>query len=150
MIDSLSIDTQTFNRLAIELVNVGSLQPVSMGGINPEGAETDRLNSFSQALKEAFLASGLPAEVKVVRNGSREHGDLDFTVAANRWELNSMGEYECRFGATVSNGEEKIDLGVFVGTFNQPVIIRGSNSKSTYDVAARRAADKMVSHFIRG
>jgi hypothetical protein len=129
---------------------VESLQPVSMGGLNPEGAETDRLNSFSRVLKEAFLAAGLPAEVKVVRNGSRERGDLDITVAVNRWDLNSMGEYECRFAATISNGEEKIDLGVFVGTLNQPVIIRGSNSEFTYDVAARRAADKMVSHFIRG
>jgi hypothetical protein len=129
---------------------VESLQPISMGGIYPEGAETDRLNSFSRVLKEAFLEAGLPAEVDVVRNGSRAHGDLDITVAINQWDLNSMGEYECRFAATVSNGEEKVDLGVFVGRFNQLVIVRGSNSEYTYDVAARKAADKMVSHFIRG
>ena len=125
------------------------LQPMSMGGIYREVAETDRLYSFSQVLKSAFVEAGLPARVDVVRNGSRKNGDLDITVTINRWDLNSMGEYECRFTATVSNGTEKINLGVFVGLLNELTLHRGTNSEVTYDVAARRAADKMVSHFIR-
>jgi hypothetical protein len=124
-------------------------QPMSMGGIYPDTAETDRLYSFSRVLKNAFLEAGLPAAVDVVRNGSRKSGDLDITIMINRWDLNPMGEYECRFSATVFNGEEKINLGIFVGQFNELTIHRGSNSKFTYDVAARKAADKLVSHFIR-
>ena len=125
------------------------LQPLPMGGIYPEGAATDRLYSFSQVFKSAFVDSALPPKVDVVCRGSRKNGDLNITVMINRWDLNSMGEYECRFTATVSNGVEKINLGVFVGLFNELTIHRGSSSEFTYDVAARRAADKMVSHFIR-
>ncbi|RKX36336.1 MAG: hypothetical protein DRP71_00045 [Verrucomicrobia bacterium] len=126
-----------------------SVRPSSMGGIYPDGASNDRRSSFSRVLKEAFTEAGLPVDVEVVRLGSRKSGDLDITVNISTWELNSMGEYECRFSATISNGEEKIDLGVFIGTFNELTIHRGSDPKFTYDVAARKAVDKMVSLFIR-
>lgn len=126
-----------------------SVRPASMGGIYPDGASNDRRSSFSRVLKESFIEAGLPVDVDVVRLGSRKSGDLDITVNISSWELNSMGEYECRFSATISNGEEKIDLGVFVGTFNELTIHRGSDPRFTYDVAARRAVDKMISLFIR-
>lgn len=126
-----------------------SVVPLYMGGSNPESAETDRFHSFAQVIKEAFTQADLLVDVEVVRLGSRKIGDLDITVNVSTWKLNSMGEYECRFSASISNGQEKMDLGVFVGKMNELSIFSGSNTRRTYDVAARRAADQMVSRFTR-
>ncbi len=126
-----------------------SVAPLYMGGTNPESAEPDRFHSFAQVIKEAFSDADLPVEVEVVRLGSKKVGDLDITVNVNTWELNSMGEYECRFSASITNGQERMDLGVFVGKMNELSIFSGNNAERTYGVAARRAADRMVSRFTR-
>jgi hypothetical protein len=126
-----------------------SVVPLYLGGANPAGAETDRFYSFAQVVKEAFADADLPVEVEVVKLGSKKTGDLDITINVNTWELNSIGEYECRFFASISNGQERMDLGVFVGKMNEMSISSGSNTKHTYDVAARRAVDQMVKRFTR-
>ena len=123
--------------------------PLYMGGANPQSAEADRFHSFAKVIKEAFTHADLPVEVEVVRLGSKKVGDLDIMINVNTWELNSMGEYECRFSASISNGQERMELGVFVGIMNELSVFSGSNTRRTYDVAARRAADQMVSRFTR-
>jgi len=126
-----------------------SLQPLSMGGIHPDNSHNDRQSSFARVLKAAFREAGIPANIEVVRFGSRDTGDLDLTIMINRWDLNPKGEYECRFSAAISNGEETVDLGVFTGTYDELTIHQGRRTEFTYNVAARKAADKMVSLFTR-
>lgn len=123
---------------------IDSLPPVYIGGENPESAENYRFYTMSKIIKDAFLDAGL--SVEVVRNGSKEVGDINVNVALVKWDLNKIAEYECRLGATASKGDEFFDFGVFVGTLN--AIPFTSDPKYTYNIAAEKAVNEMVKHFV--
>lgn len=117
------------------------------GDLNPGSGEMSRRSSFGHVLKEAFAKANLQVEVEVVQLGSKEVGDLEILVNVTSWRLNQMGQYECRFSATISNESEKIELGVFAGKLDGASAQQGT--KYTYDLAARRAVDQMVKLFTR-
>ena len=124
------------------------LQTMSMGGLYPDGAETDRRFQLEEVIKKSFEDAGLKVNIEVVNSASRKTGDFDITVTMNQWDLNSMGEYECRISASVSNGDTKLDLGIFVGRNNQ-IVSSSTQSRKAYDKAAQKAVDQMVAHFFR-
>lgn len=124
------------------------LRTTDMGGLYPAGAEADRRSSIGRIIKEAFKEAGYPISIKVVPNGSRETGDLNLTVMISSWELNRMGEYECRFSASISSGDQRIDLGMFVGT-HSTIVASSTQSTKAYDTAARKAVGDLMRHFFR-
>jgi hypothetical protein len=127
---------------------VEMFQTTSMGGLYPDGAENDRRFALEGVIRKSFEDAGLKVNIEVVDAGSRKSGDLDLTITMNEWDLNTMGEYECRLSATVFNGEMKINLGIYVGRNNQ--IVGSSNqARKAYDKAAQKAVDQMVAHFFR-
>lgn len=127
---------------------VEMLQTTSMGGLYPDGAETDRRHDFEDVIKKSFEDAGLKVNIEVVSAGSRKTGDLDLTVTMNTWELNSMGQHECRISASVTDGETKIDLGNYVGRVSQ-ISTSSSQARRAYDNAAKKAVDQVVAHFFR-
>lgn len=127
---------------------VEMLQTMSMGGLYPDGAETDRRFQLEEVIKKSFEDAGLKVNIEVVDSASRKTGDFDITVTMNQWDLNSMGEYECRISASVSNGDTKLDLGIFVGRNNQ-IVSSSTQLRKAYDKAAQKAVDQMVAHFFR-
>lgn len=127
---------------------VEMLQTTSMGGLYPDGAEMDRRFQLEEVIKKSFEDAGLKVNIEVVEAGSRKTGDLDLTVTLNQWDLNTMGEYECRISGTVTNGETKIELGNYVGRNNQ-IVSSSSQATRAYNKAAQKAVDQMVAHFFR-
>lgn len=127
---------------------VEMLQTTSMGGLYPDGAETDRRQQLEEVLKQSFEDAGLKVNIEVVSVGSRKTGDLDLTVTMNQWDLNTMGEYECRISGIVTNGETKIELGNFVGR-NSEIVTGSTKARKAYGTAAKKAVDQMVAHFFR-
>jgi hypothetical protein len=132
--------------IVVEYVEL--LRTTDMGGLYPAGAETDRRTSIGRIIQEAFTEAGYPVKIKIVPNGSREKGDLNLTIMISSWELNRMGEYECRFSGSVSSGDQRIDLGMFVGT-HSTIAVSSTQSTKAYDTAARKAVDKLMKHFFR-
>ena len=124
------------------------LRTTDMGGLYPAGAETDRRTSIGRIIEEAFADGGYKVTIETVPNNSGKTGDLTITVMMSSWELNRMGEYECRFSGTIANGDQKVDLGMFVGTYST-ITISSSQSTKAYDAAARGAVDKLLKHFFR-
>lgn len=124
------------------------LPPATYNAVYPESAENDRYLAFSKVIKEAFADAGIPATIEVVRNGSRKTGDVNLIVGMSLWELDQMGEYNCRFSGAVTNGEQEIDLGMFVGRYSQ-ISVSTSRAREAYNKAAKKAADELVSHFFR-
>lgn len=127
---------------------VEMLRTTSMGGLYPDGAETDRRYQLEEVIKKSFEDAGLKVNIEVVSVGSRKTGDLDLTVTMNEWELNTMGEYECRISASVTNGETKLELGNFVGR-NSQIVGSSTQARKAYDKAAQKAVDQVVAHFFR-
>ncbi|MEZ5277530.1 MAG: hypothetical protein R3F07_14205 [Opitutaceae bacterium] len=132
--------------IVVEYVEL--LRTTDMGGLYPAGAETDRRTSIGRIFEEAFADGGYKVNIETVPNNSGKTGDLTITIMMSSWELNRMGEYECRFSGTIANGDQKIDLGMFVGTYTT-IVVSSSQSTKAYDTAARKAVDKLLKHFFR-
>ncbi len=127
---------------------VDMIPTLSSGGLAPDGAETDRRNDLEGVLKKSFEKAGLKINLEVVPFGSQKTGDIDLTITITQWDVNPMGDYECRISASVTNGEQEYDLGNFSGRYSG-MVTSSSRATVAYEKAAAKAVDQVVAHFFR-
>jgi hypothetical protein len=118
--------------------------------IKNEEGESSRFGYFKEALTEEFNEANLSAKIEFTQLGydKEVQGDYVLTIMMGNWEINSFGEYECRFFAAISDGEQKINLGTFIGKKKSFTLPGSEEAKANFVKAARKAIEKLTGNFL--
>lgn len=108
--------------------------------------ELDRFHQLGRVLEEAMEEEELELRMVFERfpPGPYPPEIPRVTIILNKWELNRLGEYEARFAATLHMGEEKTELGFFVGRYHALVTPMRSLHDQAYRESAKRAVKEML------
>ncbi len=111
---------------------------------------SSRFGYFQQAITEEFKKANLLAQVEFTQLGFDKTIEADYilNITITNWEINTLGEYECQFFASISDNEQKKDLGSFIGK-EKSLTLQGSNqAEIDFVKAARKAVEKLMAHFL--
>jgi hypothetical protein len=118
--------------------------------IKNEEGESSRFGYFQEALTEEFKSANLSAQIEFTQLGYDKtvKGDYVLTIMITSWEINLLGEYECRFFASISDNELKKNLGTFIGKQKSFTLAGSSQAEANFVKAARKAIEELTKYFL--